>query len=92
MTITILIIGFPIALILSWVFELTSKGIIKTKPLASDRTDENKSFEGRLVVGILVLIGMLMIGGWWTWQEFGFDKKERIRSLVVLPFDNLFRQ
>ena len=88
MIITILIIGFPIALILSWVFELTSKGIIKTKPMASYPTDANKRIEGRLVVGILVLIGMLMIGGWWTWQEFGFDKKAPIRSLVVLPFDN----
>ena len=88
MIITILIIGFPIALILSWVFELTSKGIRKTTPLASDSSDENKMMETRLVIGVLVLISLLMIGGWWTWQEFGFDKDPPIRNLVVLPFDN----
>jgi len=74
MIITILIVGFPIALILSWVFEVSSKGIKKTTPLASDGSDEHKAMETRLVIGILVLIGLLMVGGWWTWQKFGFDK------------------
>ena len=31
--IIILAIGFPIAIILSWIFDLTSKGVEKTKPL-----------------------------------------------------------
>ena len=88
MIITILIVGFPIALILSWVFEVSSKGIKKTTPLTSDGLDEHKPMETRLVIGILVLIGLLMVGGWWTWQKFGFDKSPPIRNLVVLPFDN----
>jgi len=88
MIITILIVGFPIALILSWIFEFSSKGIRKTAPVASDGTDVNKTLETRLVIGVLVLIGLLMIGGWWTWQEFGLDKEPPIRNLVVLPFDN----
>ena len=88
MIITILIVGFPIALILSWVFEVSSKGIKKTAPLASDGSDENKMLETKLVIGILVLISLLMVGGWWTWQKFGFDKSPPIRNLVVLPFDN----
>ncbi|MEN8125062.1 MAG: hypothetical protein ABFR32_08010 [Bacteroidota bacterium] len=88
MIITILIIGFPIALILSWIFEFSSKGIKKTTLVASDSSDEKKPLETRLVIGILILIGILLIGGWWTWQEFGFDKDPPIRSLVVLPFDN----
>jgi len=88
MIITILIIGFPIVLVLSWVFEVSSKGIVKTTPLVSDDSDKNKSMEIRLVIGILVLISILMVGGWWTWQKFGFDKRPPIRSLVVLPFDN----
>ena len=69
MIITILIVGFPIALILSWVFEFSSKGIRKTTPIASNATDENKTMETKLVIGILVLIGLLMVGGWWTWQK-----------------------
>ena len=88
MIISILIVGFPIALILSWLFEVSSKGIKKTAPLASDGSDEHKAMETRLVIGILVLIGLLMAGGWWTWQKFGLDKSPPIRNLVVLPFDN----
>ena len=88
MTITILVVGFPIALILSWIFEVSSKGIVKTAPLESDGSDEHKLMDTRLVIGILVLIGILMTGGWWTWQKFGFDKSPPIRNLVVLPFDN----
>lgn len=35
MVIIILAIGFPFAIILSWVFDLTQKGIIKTQPIES---------------------------------------------------------
>ena len=31
----VLAVGFPLAIVLSWIYDLTSKGVEKTKPLVS---------------------------------------------------------
>lgn len=43
MVIIILAIGFPFAIILSWVFDLTQKGIIKTEPIETVKTNGKKN-------------------------------------------------
>ena len=88
MVIIVLIVGFPIAMILSWIFELSPEGIIKTAPLAKDSSSENKSIIGRLVISFLILISVLITAGWWSWQEFVINNHSPIRSLAILPFDN----
>ena len=42
MIIIILIIGFPIILIFSWIFEMSSKGFVKTAPADKDDTENEK--------------------------------------------------
>ena len=32
----VLVVGFPLAIILSWLYDLTSEGVEKTKPLSED--------------------------------------------------------
>ena len=88
MIIVILIIGLPIALILSWIFEISAEGLVKTASLATDSSVDNNPLSGRLVISIIVLIGFLMVAGWWSWKEFVVDNNAPIRSLAVLPFDN----
>ena len=88
MIIIILIIGFPIAMILSWIFEISPDGLVKTASLPKNAFEENKPATARLVVSILILISILTIVGWWSWKEFAIGDKETIRSLAVLPFDN----
>ena len=88
MVIIVLIIGFPIVMILSWIFEIGPEGIIKTAPLDKGHSSENKSLIGRLVISFLILISILITAGWWTWQEFVINNDAPIRSLAILPFDN----
>jgi TolB-like protein len=88
MIIIILIIGLPIALILSWIFEISPEGLVKTTSLATDSSVDNDPLSGRLVISIIVLIGFLMVAGWWSWKEFVVNNNAPIRSLAVLPFDN----
>ena len=40
--IIVLAIGFPLAIILSWIFDLTPKGVEKTKPLAESQEGEKQ--------------------------------------------------
>ena len=87
--IIILAIGFPLAVILSWIFDMTPKGVEKTKPLTGSQEGEKSVITSRwkiaTYVSIVVIIGLIILniaGG--TKQLRAGD----IQSLVVLPFDN----
>jgi TolB-like protein/Tfp pilus assembly protein PilF len=88
MTIILLVIGFLTTMVLSWIFDIGLKGIEKTGPESSDVSDENKPMTGKLVISSLILISVLIGGGWWTWQELAINTIKPIKSLAVLPFDN----
>jgi len=85
-----LVIGFPIAVIMSWIFDMTPKGMEKTKPLMEGQQLESPGIQNRwkiaTYVSIAVIIGLITLnlaGG--TRQLKAGD----IQSLLILPFDNL---
>lgn len=89
----ILVIGFPIALILAWAFELSPEGVIRTNSMASEENpypaSKKKPFTNNLVIGVLAVI----IIAQFVYSKYGdsapdnnydFDK-----SIAVLPFSDL---
>ncbi|MDN3642241.1 hypothetical protein QWY87_05990 [Lutimonas halocynthiae] len=86
--ITILILGFPVTLILSWIFDIGPEGIERTLPKDVNAPTEDEPISVKLVIGSLVLIILLVIGSTWSIQEFTKGKKGSISSLAILPFDN----
>ena len=88
MIITILIIGFPVALVLSWVFDIGPEGIERTASITDSKLKKNEPISVKLVIGILIFIILVVVGGRWSFQQFGNNKKGIIRSLAILPFDN----
>jgi TolB-like protein len=93
LVVLLLIIGFPVALILAWAFELTPEGIKRTENVAPShsvmpRTGRKLDF---LIIGIL-----LVVVGIFAYQRFGPGKKAAAiapqlpeKSIAVLPFENL---
>ncbi len=87
--IIILVIGFPIAVIMSWIFDLTPKGMERTKPLSVVQEGEGPVSQNRwkiaTYVSIAVIIGLIILNlvGRPTMLRAG-----DIKSLVVLPFEN----
>ncbi len=87
--IIILAIGFPIAVILSWIFDLTPKGMERTKPLSEVQETSTPATQNRwkiaTYVSIAVIIGLIILNliGRPTMLRAG-----DIKSLVVLPFEN----
>jgi len=88
----LLLIGFPIAAIFSWVFDKTPDGFIKTKKskLAKSTIKNNKPFylQKRNIVLVLGIFSGVILG------RFGqniLSKPEPInnKSIAVLPFENL---
>jgi adenylate cyclase len=86
----LLAIGFPVALILAWAFELTPEGIVRDQV----RNDaEGEPFKRRKI-DFLILGTLLLALVWFAWHyNWGGDHSRMesgpIRSLVVLPLTNL---
>ena len=88
MIIIILIIGFPVTIILSWIFDIGPEGIERTLPRNEDGATETQPISVKMVIGSLVLIILIVLGSRWSFQEFAKAKKGSINSLAILPFDN----
>ncbi|RNC89931.1 MAG: hypothetical protein ED555_10830 [Allomuricauda sp.] len=86
----ILIIGFPIALVLAWLYELTPNGFKLTK--SSDRSaDDGKKLGRRLNKGIIILltlaVSLLLIDRFFFRGQNLFQEGQTA-SIAVLPFAN----
>ena len=58
--VAIIIIGFPLALILSWAFEITPEGIKREEDLSPDESIAHHT--GRKIVGITIAVAVLAAG------------------------------
>jgi len=89
----VVVAGFPVALVLSWIYELTPQGIVKTDEVAREasitqQTGQrlNHAIIATLLLAVLVLLGKILwphVAGGTTTP--GADDK----SIAVLPFENL---
>ena len=98
LVIILLAIGFPVTAILSWIFDLTPDGIMKTDPLEKEPGEaERVSTRKRsLKLNNIVIAVLLIIVGILVYPKiFSSDKFEEIReddgriSIAVMPFQNL---
>ena len=90
----LLAIGFPIALVLSWFYELTTEGISLERDVHPG--DSITQVTGRRidVIVISLLSAAVILFAWHTWwQPAPIDKSiapdEAIESIAVLPLQNL---
>jgi TolB-like protein/Tfp pilus assembly protein PilF len=89
LVVLLLIIGFPVALILAWAFELTPEGIKRVEDVAPNesitrRTGRKLDF---LIITILLLvIAVFAYQRFWPGQKIGTTAPDR--SIAVLPFEN----
>jgi TolB-like protein/Flp pilus assembly protein TadD len=101
LVVLVLILGFPVALILAWAFEITPEGIKRAEDVAPNESITRKA--GRKLVGITIAVAVVAAG------LFGFQLlRPRLmsgsapvattepastvipeKSIAVLPFENL---
>ncbi len=95
----LLALGFPLAVIFSWVYEITPEGIKRESALDRDSVDASQTTR-RLDI---VVIGLLIVAiGLFVWQQYRGDRTEpgssdraraagnsqTIDSIAVLPFED----
>jgi TolB-like protein len=86
-----LVVGFPIAMLLAWVYEFTPEGIVRTEDLDPVRARSAQHATGRIldfvIIGVLLLvIAMLIVGRLPFYRHTGESISQK--SIAVLPFEN----
>jgi TolB-like protein len=94
----LVLLGFPIALVLSWAFELTPEGIKPTEKVAPGQSITPAT--GRKLTALIV-VAVLIAGGWLAFQLLRTKSATPAavstaapqaileKSIAVLPFENL---
>src|SRR5438309_3549204 len=87
-----LAVGFPIAMLLAWVYEFTPEGIVRTEDLHPAQARSIQRATGRvldfIIIGALLLvIAMLIVGRLPFYRQTGESISRK--SIAVLPFENL---
>jgi TolB-like protein len=87
-----LAVGFPIAMLLSWVYEFTPEGVVRTEDLHPAQATSIQRATGRIldfiIIGALLLvIAMLVVGRLPFYRQTGESISQK--SIAVLPFENL---
>src|SRR5207302_757207 len=90
-----IIIGFPIALVIAWAFELTPEGIKRTEDVdlaASARQPRKHTWIFVVIVGATFSIGLFFVGRYTARNTASAAGTElSAKSIAVLPFDKLSR-
>src|SRR6266700_5976151 len=89
----LVILGFPIALIIAWAFELTPEGLKRT-----EFADElpKKSVRSYAWIYVVVIAGAISVALFFFGRYSATSKQSGLtglpaKSIAVLPFDNLSR-
>lgn len=91
LVVLLIIIGFPIALVIAWAFELTPEGLKRTEVADAAPAPRSRS---RAWIYVVLIAGALSAGLFFL-GRFTVSTKQSVpaevssKSIAVLPFDNL---
>jgi hypothetical protein len=94
----ILIIGFPVAVIFSWIFDITPEGIKKTELIEESENKEpvRKPVKRRLRASNIIIAALIIVVGILAYPKiFNRNTLEKLRSsgerisVAVMPFQNM---
>ena len=83
LVILLLLVGFPIALILAWAFDITSQGIQATPDTTAPRTRRRRNIIMLIATGVVISAAT----GFFLLPRVAAHKVDK--SIAVLPFENL---
>src|SRR6266853_1250721 len=90
LVIMLVAIGFPIALVIAWAFELTPEGLKRTEFADKSPT---KAPRNRPWLYVVIVAGAISVGLFFFGRYTATSKQSRLtdlpaKSIAVLPFDN----
>jgi TolB-like protein/Flp pilus assembly protein TadD len=83
LVILLVLVGFPIALLLAWAFDITAQGIRATPDIAAPRTRRRRNIIMLIATGVVISAAT----GFFLLPRVAAHKVDK--SIAVLPFENL---
>jgi len=87
--IIVLAVGFPFAIILSWIYDLTGGTFERTRPMEDIQGDAKvkvpNAWKIATYISFVIIIGLVVLN---IARGSNIIKPGQIQSLVILPFDN----
>ena len=85
-----IVIGFPIALVIAWAFEMTPQGLKRTETAdAANQRSTKRTWIYVVVIGGLLSVGLFFLGRYTAATKHTSSTAVSKESIAVLPFDNL---
>lgn len=89
----LILLGFPVALVLAWAFDLTPEGVQRTGSVEPARPAAEGGLRRGGLLFMAAVVSVAALGGY-AWGRLGASSDDDattgpIRSLAVLPLDNL---
>jgi TolB-like protein len=91
LVVLIIAIGFPIALIIAWAFELTPEGLKRTEVADGEAVNPsaNKAWIYVVITAVALSVGLFFFGRYSATNTKGIPGELPEKSVAVLPFANL---
>ena len=85
-----IVIGFPIALVIAWAFEMTPEGLKRTEDvnLATQTRTKPHAWIYIVIVGALLSISLFFLGRFTASTKQNGANEVPAKSIAVLPFEN----
>jgi TolB-like protein/Tfp pilus assembly protein PilF len=84
-----IVIGFPVALILAWAFELTPEGIKRTDEIEPGRRSHNRAWIYVVVIAGAISVALFFLGRYTAPTKLSGSANAAAKSIAVLPSENL---
>jgi TolB-like protein/Flp pilus assembly protein TadD len=88
LVVVLTLLGFPIAIVLAWAFEISPQGVKRTEPLAGEAATAKRSGIAMATTAGVAVLALVIAAGWFLLHDRAETSSER-KMLVVLPFENL---
>lgn len=88
------LLGFPIAMVLAWAFDITAKGVVRTEPLEEGVAAYRQPGRPLALAAVAGVLALTVLAAWYLvprlpgWAAFDEGGGGGLK-LLVLPFENL---
>ncbi len=87
----LLVLGFPVALVMAWAFQLTPEGLRREDGPGEEATQGSRLYklDALIMISLLVVAGYAVYSHDWGGDSGGDLSPSRINAIVVLPLEDL---